>query len=116
MEVPPEVTAKTVVKADDGSMTWFETIKLDGDLWIATGWEKSPYPSMWKPKRLIRVAQDELRDMGRYPNDATLHLYELIAVIPKAVLFDPIPLAPNLRFAVQEAPNLHVRRKADSNP
>jgi hypothetical protein len=108
-----ERQAKTLVPIDDGRMIGFETIKHDGALWIATPWEKTPYPNMWRPVRLIRLDPARLRDMGRYPNDPSLHLYSLDDVIPKAVLFDPIPSASNPRFDVLEGLQLLVHRKGD---
>jgi hypothetical protein len=110
-----ETKAKTLVRIDDGRTIGFETIEHDGVLWIATTWEKTPYPNMWRPVRLVRLDPARLRDMGRYPNDVSLHLYSLDAVIPKAALFDPTPSAPDPRFDVLEGLQLLVHRKGDLN-
>src|ERR1700684_1802515 len=106
-----ETKAKTLVPTDDGRMIGFETIKHDEALWIAITWEKTPYPNMWRPVRLIRLDPARLRDMGRYPNDESLHFYSLDGVIPKAVLFDPMPSEPNQLFVFLEGLCLLVHRK-----
>jgi hypothetical protein len=106
---PRETLAKTLVKTDDG-MHWFETIEHDGALWFATDWIATQYANMWQPRRLIRLESARLMDMGRYPNDATLHLYWLDDLIPKAALFDHSQFPSDGRLVVLEMPDLFVRR------
>jgi hypothetical protein len=108
---PREITAKALVKADDGQMHWFEAVDHDDALWIATDWTATQYANMWQPGRLIRLESDRLMDMGRPPTDLTLHLYSLAGTIPKGALFDHSQPPTETHLTVLEWPDLFVRRR-----
>ncbi len=84
-------TIRTYVLCDDGQTYLIDTIEREGDLWLVPKWLDTPYSSMHKPARIIRLPKERLQDLGPDFLGSGIRARKLDGPVPKAVCWTGKP-------------------------